>query len=316
MAILRNPFVVAFAFLYVLAATALVTTGVYSLAEPLFMLAILGVTLPTIAYLLCRRIEPLVVRCGGERREILVTFALVVIVVLYLVWGGERIDALVYGVFEKTPRLDFFLTIAKKVLVFVVIPYVVLSTLFGYRWRDFGFVGNLKQAMTPRVLLLMAVFFLLYFAIQFLVGQAAQPVFRGDFPALTVILGGVLIYATLIIEVGLVEEFFFRAVLQTRLAAWLQSEAAGVVMMSLIFGLAHAPGLYLRGAGAVTELGATPGAVSVLAYSIAILSLAGVAFGVIWAMTRNIYALILIHAWVDTLPGLPEFIETFGLGGK
>jgi membrane protease YdiL (CAAX protease family) len=50
-----------------------------------------------------------------------------------------------------------------------------------------------------------------------------------------------------------------------------------------------------------------------VAYSIAVLSLAGLAFGVIWAKTRNIYAVILIHAWVDTLPGLPGFIETFGL---
>ncbi len=214
---------------------------------------------------------------------------------------------------EETPRFDFFLTIAKKVLVFVVIPYAVLSTSFGYRWRDFGFVLPVKNALTPRVLRLIVVFFLLYLAIQFLVGQAARPVFRGDFTAVTLIVSGALLYATLIIEVGLVEEFFFRAVLQTRLAAWLDSESAAIVLMALIFGLAHAPGLYLRGAGAVTSLGPSPDLLSVVAYSIAVLSLAGLAFGVIWAKTRNIYAVILIHAWVDTLPGLPEFIETFGL---
>jgi len=34
---------------------------------------------------------------------------------------------------------------------------------------------------------------------------------------------------------------------------------------------------------------------------------------VIWASTRNILVMMLIHAWVDLLPLLPEFIRTFGL---
>jgi membrane protease YdiL (CAAX protease family) len=299
--------------LYLLAVVTLAATGVYSLAEPLFMLAIFGIALPGLAYVLCRRVEPLRVSASGDHREIVATFALVGLVTLYLVWGSDWIDAVVYRMFDETPRFEFFLTIAKKVLVFVVIPYAVLSISFGYRWRDFGFVPKIGSALTPPVLRLIAVFFLVYLGIQFLVGQAARPVFRGDFPAVTMIVGGVLVYVTLIIEVGLVEEFFFRAVLQTRLAAWLNSESAAVVLMALIFGLAHAPGLYLRESGAVTALGASPDLLTAVAYSIAVLSLAGLAFGVIWAKTRNIYAVILIHAWVDTLPGLPGFIETFGL---
>jgi membrane protease YdiL (CAAX protease family) len=298
---------------YLIAVVTLTATGVYSPAEPLFMLAIFGVALPGAAHILCRRIQPVRVVASGSHREIIVTFTLVVLVTLYLVWGSDWIDLAVYRVVKETPRFDFFLTIAKKVLVFVIIPYAVLSMWFGYRWRDFGFVLPVRNTLTPRVLRLIVVFFLLYLAIQFLVGQAARPVFRGDFPAATLIVSGVLLYATLIVEVGLVEEFFFRAVLQTRLAAWLDSESAAIVLMALIFGLAHAPGLYLRGAGATTALGTSPDLLTVLAYSIAVLSLAGLAFGVIWAKTRNIYAVILIHAWVDTLPGLPAFIETFGL---
>jgi membrane protease YdiL (CAAX protease family) len=83
--------------------------------------------------------------------------------------------------------------------------------------------------------------------------------------------------------------------------------------MALIFGLAHAPGLYLRGAGAVTTLGQSPDLLSSIAYSIAILSLAGPAFGVIWSRTRNLLVLILIHARVDLPPFLPKFVDTFGL---
>lgn len=313
MALLKNPFFRAFAALYGLAVLTLAATGVYSLAEPLFMLVIFGLLLPGAAYFLSRRCTPLPIRVVAGRREVQVTFALVAFVVLFLVWGNDQLDALIYRWVEETPRVDFFVTLTKKVLVFVAIPYAVLSGGFGYRWRDFGFVSNLRDAFSPPCLLLTGVFVALYLGIQFFIGQAAQPVFRGEFSAVSLLVGGLLYYGLLLIEVGLVEEFFFRAILQARLAAWLRSEIAGLFLMALIFGLAHAPGLYLREAGAVTALGDRPDIASVLAYSIAVLSLAGLAFGVIWARTRNIYALILIHAWVDTLPGLPGFIGIFGL---
>jgi len=115
------------------------------------------------------------------------------------------------------------------------------------------------------------------------------------------------------LEVGLVEEFFFRGIVQSRLAAWSGSEISGLVMMVAMFGMAHAPGIYLRGAGAVTMLGDQPGVLVTLAYSIAVIALAGLAFGVIWAKTRNMLVLIIIHAWVDLLPLLPEFLDIFSL---
>ena len=312
MALFRNPYVLAFAALYALSVVVLAGSGVYSPAEPLFMLAIFGLLLPGVAYALCRKCTSLDVRAGTSRREIGLTIALLFFVTFYLVWGSERLDALIDGGLDLSPRSAFFLDIIKKLLIFVAIPYLVLSRTLGYGWRDFGFARNVRSALAPPFLRIVAVFFVLYLAIQLFVGQAAQPLFQGEFSITAVMIGGTLLYVLQIMEVGLVEEFFFRAVLQTRLAAWLGSEPAGLFTMALIFGLAHAPGLYLREAGTVTALGATPGLASAIAYSIAVLSLAGLAFGVIWAMTR-IYVLILIHAWVDTLPGLPAFIEMFNL---
>ena len=43
------------------------------------------------------------------------------------------------------------------------------------------------------------------------------------------------------IEAGLVEEFFFRWYLQSRLAAWTGSQVSAVLLGALVFGLAHAP---------------------------------------------------------------------------
>jgi membrane protease YdiL (CAAX protease family) len=77
--------------------------------------------------------------------------------------------------------------------------------------------------------------------------------------------------------------------------------------MALIFGLAHAPGFIFRHAGTVEGLGANPTALDAVAYSITTLAVSGVFFGVIWARTKNLFALMLIHAAGDLFPNLSEF---------
>ena len=98
------------------------------------------------------------------------------------------------------------------------------------------------------------------------------------------------------------EEFFFRGLIQSQFAAALKSEVSGVVLMSLIFGLAHAPGFIFRHAGEVEGLGLNPSAIDAIAYSIVVLAVSGITFGIIWARTKNLFALMLIHAAGDLLP--------------
>jgi membrane protease YdiL (CAAX protease family) len=57
--------------------------------------------------------------------------------------------------------------------------------------------------------------------------------------------------------------------------------------MSLIFGLAHAPGFIFRHAGEVENLGVNPSVLDALAYSIAVLAVSGILFGVIWSRTKK-----------------------------
>jgi len=313
MGLLKNRWFLGFAAAYALAVGWLVASGTYSPAEPLAILAIFGVLLPLCAGWLCRKCRPLPVRADFKPAEIVVVAACVLFVTAYLVWGSGWVNGLLAPFTDGSPRLAYLLKIAKKLVVFVALPYLLFARLFGYSWRDYGLSRNLRSVFAPRYLVLLLVMAALYCLVQALVGQGARPVFRGDYAIGSVVAGILLLYPLLVIEVGLVEEFFFRAIVQARLAAWLKSDAAGLFGMAVIFGLAHAPGLYLRGAGAVTALGASPGPLTAAAYSIAILSLAGLTFGVIWARTRNLLVLMLIHACVDLLPGLPEFIDTFGL---
>ena len=113
--------------------------------------------------------------------------------------------------------------------------------------------------------------------------------------------------------VALGEEFFFRGLLQTRCAAWFKSEVSGVALMALLFGLAHAPGFILRHAGLEEAIGSDPSPADAIAYAIVILSVGGIFFGIVWARTKNLWAVMLIHAATDLLPNLKRFVVTWDI---
>jgi uncharacterized protein len=58
-------------------------------------------------------------------------------------------------------------------------------------------------------------------------------------------------------------------------------------------------------------LGPYPSALDAVAYSIVVLAVSGITFGVIWARTRNLFALMLVHAAGDLLPNFGSFIRTW-----
>jgi uncharacterized protein len=117
-------------------------------------------------------------------------------------------------------------------------------------------------------------------------------------------------WAWVSIEAGLCEEFLFRALLQTRLTAWLQSPLTAILMTSVIFALCHVPGLYLRGTpdtdGYSTNLW------QVAAFTIATLSPLSVALGVLWQRSRSLLLVVLVHGAIDALPFTAEFVKIWG----
>jgi len=115
--------------------------------------------------------------------------------------------------------------------------------------------------------------------------------------------GGAFVWIA--IEAGLCEEFLFRAVLQSRLAAALKNEAGAVVIGALVFGLVHAPGLYMR--GHTGDFGHSQNLIQVVAYTVAVLSPAGLFLGFVWSRTRNLLLVVVLHALVDVLPFIPVF---------
>jgi membrane protease YdiL (CAAX protease family) len=133
---------------------------------------------------------------------------------------------------------------------------------------------------------------------------------REHFTAFQLFVGLSLCFVWLVVEAGLVEEFFFRGLAQSHFAAAFKSEVSGIVLMSLIFGLAHAPGFIFRHAGEVEGLGSNPSAIDAIAYSIVVLAVSGITFGIIWARTKNLFVLMLIHAAGDLLPNFGTFVRS------
>ena len=56
-----------------------------------------------------------------------------------------------------------------------------------------------------------------------------------------------------------------------------------------------------------------PSALDAIAYSIVTLAVSGVFLGIVWARTRNLFAVVSIHAATDLFPNLSDFVRTWGL---
>jgi membrane protease YdiL (CAAX protease family) len=54
-----------------------------------------------------------------------------------------------------------------------------------------------------------------------------------------------------------------------------------------------------------------PTPLTAAAYSIVVVSPTGLMFGVLWARTRNLWLLALLHGWGDLVPNLAPFVQTW-----
>lgn len=306
---------------WLLFATALYVAGLvvlsrrpeFSLSDSLLELLIFGAGFSLVAWWTTIHARPLVIAQHPTSREMLGLAAYVLGLSAYLAFGPQLIDSWFPPAWIASERIRFFITLGKKLIVFVVLPFVLFGPRCGYHLRDFGWQKEgFRELLRSHLPVVLAVSTAIL-AFQYFLGGGAAPLREDKFTAHQLFLGLPLAFIWLAVETGLVEEFFFRALLQSRLSAWFRSEVTGVVLMALLFGLAHAPGFIFRHAGMIEGLGTDPAALDAIAYSIVTLSVSGLFFGIIWARTRNLLALIIIHAATDLLPNLSDFVRTWGL---
>jgi len=273
----------------------------FDVSEAITVVVILGLVLPALSLLTTRRLPalPCVVLRPAYETTLLISYLAVIAVVL--VWGFGAV-----GRISGEPA-HTIISLGLKLATFVI-PPVVLLTSGQYRIRDLAPVSFTWTALKPALWLSLAVLLM-----QMFLGRGLHDIRQAHLPVWILVVAAPLSFAWLVMEVGVVEEFFFRVLLQERLAAVLHSPWGGLMLGALLFGLVHAPGLYLRTAATQESIGSHPSLLMAVGYSIVMTSLAGLFVGVLWLRTKNFAVVAIVHAAGDFLPNLVPWIKAFHL---
>lgn len=297
-----NSYLLGYAILYAVSLFVLNRVEHFGLSEPLLVLVVVGLGFSGLAWWFTRRVVPPPFAVRRPGRETMLLAAYMAPVGAFSAWGLNVIES---GV--RTEPSKSIVILAAKIVVLVLVPLALFHQFWGYRIRDFLLpAAEWRRQVRPALWMsLVVVLFQLVF------GHGLSEIRHSGVATSALIAGIPFAYLWLVIEVGLVEEFFFRALLQSRLSAWLHSEVGGVVLMSLLFGLAHAPGLHYRTRKTLEAVGSHPSWLMALGYSVVIVSVAGFFLGVLWARTRNLLLLMAVHAAGDLVPNLAPMVRNW-----
>ncbi len=268
--------------------------------DSLIIGVLFGLLLPPLVWALTRKAEPApipVARPGLELSAVLVWLA------IYAVVGLGWLFTVVKQTFDPGSQTYEVVMLAVKLAIHIVIPILVLK-LVG---------GRILPLLAPRlgakgVLPLLIILITVFTALMMVVSPSLKEISGLDVAPTVFLWAAPAAFGWMALEAGFTEEFLFRAVLQTRLAAFIKSEAGAIVIGALLFALAHVPGLYLRPDTAGDAISGLP---QIIAYCVGTLSPIAVLFGFIWARTRSLGLLIVLHAAVDFLPNLSDFVRTW-----
>ncbi|RYD92032.1 MAG: CPBP family intramembrane metalloprotease [Sphingomonadales bacterium] len=267
---------------------------------PIISLVLFGGILTGVALLLTRRSDAPSVPVGRPRAEAIAILLYLLFYALFVLgWGLGAVRANVSeGPQRQIAELVF------KLIFHVGLPIGLLMMLRA-PIRPMFDAGLGRRGVLVTLILFSAIMFLLGVVVTPSLKQLAATGASG--PIIAAGIAGSFLWMAA--EAGLCEEFLFRAVLQSRLDALFRSPTAAILLAALLFSLAHVPGLYLRGGPGVDGWSTDP--IQVVAFTIAALSPIAVLFGVLWARTRSLLLIVLIHSSVDTLPYSAEFITTW-----
>lgn len=283
---------------YTAALTVLQREAGFSPVEPLFLFAMLGVAFPVLAWLCTLHNRHAADHASRREREQWprVLLYLAAFAVAVLGWGFSAINTAV-----PNEPAQSIVQLLVKLATMVLLP----------AWLFLGF-RLASRATLPwrRLLLTFVVMSLAYLAMQVVFGRGLTTL-RELAPSATTLAWAIpLCWLWQTLEAGLCEEVLFRRILQEKIAIASGSQVAAVTWASLIFGLAHAPGLWLRGGHLMEGVAyATP--TWAIAYSIVMIAPAGIVFGVLWARTRSLWLIVPLHGMVDLLPQLAPFIRAW-----
>lgn len=262
--------------------------------EPLFLLGSLGLVFPALAWALTRKprsASPPLSRPPTALTPMLAYLAVFSIAILG--WGFSAVHAR----WPEQPAQAVVLIVV-KLATMVALPAWLFLRAPGTRPRFAG----------ARLWWVFAAMAIALIGFQAMFGRGLRTLGELGPTAATLAWAIPLCWLWQVLEAGLCEEVLFRRVLQQRIADATGSQVAAILWASLLFGLAHAPGLYLRGGHAMEGV-AQASPLWALTYAVTMIAPAGIVFGVLWARTRSLWLIVLLHGTVDLLPQLAPFIR-------
>ncbi|QEC68938.1 CPBP family intramembrane metalloprotease [Panacibacter ginsenosidivorans] len=305
-------YISAYIFIYIIAALVLVVVFQNPVEDILTGLFSFGIGFSLVAWLLTKNISNSGIDKHPFKNEAWLLFALIFWIILYITYGSSFVDHLVPASILQNDRAYAFVILARKLLVFVMVP-LLLYRLAGFSLTDFGLEAPIKNIFSKKSLITFCVISVIVLAFQYFMSNGGKHFREGNFSFAQMLAGFPLLFIWLFLEVGLVEEFFFRGLLQSRMSALLKSNAGGILISGLIFGLAHAPGLYLRGFGETEGITESLPFAFWAAYTVCTMSVGGIFIGIIWSKTKNLYLIMAIHAMLDIIPNFANFVHTWKL---
>jgi len=297
-----GAYLCAYLALWALALTLLHFFERFEASEALAALVILGGILPALAILATHRVPALPYVVRRPELETAALLMYLVVIAWVLVSGFSRVAHI------TTEPLHSIALLAVKLMTIVGLPAAIMLALGHYSVAELAPISLRWRDLRPALWMSLAVLLM-----QSFLGRGLHDIREAHLPVWVLAVAMPLSFAWLIIEVGVVEEFFFRVLLQERLAAVLRSPWGGLVVAAVLFGLVHAPGFYLRPAATQEALGSHPSVFMAVGYSIVLTSLAGLFLGVLWMRTKNFAVLVLVHAAGDLLPNLVPWVKAFHL---
>lgn len=184
----------------------------------------------------------------------------------------------------------------------VVVPFAYLRKK-GYRPTDFGLTWKGLGAQ----LSVAALAGLIIGVVLLVLTPGGRYITSGALSAPALLQALLAGFGMALLLAGFFEEFFFRAVLQTRLTAYFGSHFTGIVAASLLFGLYHLPFQFFGNGPAAGNFSYALANV----FSEALIT--APILGILWARTQNLVAPVLVHSLIDTINGVPRMAAMYNL---
>lgn len=308
-----NPFVAGYILVYFLNTWFATSVDGFPLEEALGVLVVMGIGFSLIAHFLSRSATPLDGPRPAQTNESWLLLGLVIYFMLVIIPGNKPLTWLFPVSWQDTEAKLSVITLVRKLTTFVVIPFLAYHFLFRFDAAAFGLSTDWKKVFSRKHIMIFFSMSFLLAVFNYYAGSGARPLREGLLSGQQLLLGIPILFLWDYLEVGLGEEFFFRGLLQNRLAVLLRSPWGSIFVTAFIFGVVHAPGMYLRGAGVIEGLGGAPSLLTCISYCIAVQSVTGIFFGILWHRTRNLWILMGIHAITDLVPHLYGFVKEWGI---